>query len=54
MSTHNPGKPERAIDCYVTLSWSPLCAEVAKLRVTTQQRGRVVTFSAAEGGAKRQ
>jgi integrase len=52
--THNPGKPERAIDSYVTLSWSPLCAEVAKLRISRQPRREVVTLPAAEGGQNRQ
>ena len=52
--THNPGKPERAIDSYVTLSWSPLCAEVAKLRISRQARGQLVSLPAAEDGENRQ
>jgi hypothetical protein len=42
-------KTQRALDrcgMYVTLSWSPLCAEVAKLRIARQPRGQVVRLPA--------
>jgi integrase len=52
--THNPGRPERAIDGYVTLSWLPLCAEVAKLRISRQPRGQVVSLPATGSGQNQQ
>lgn len=47
--THGIPRAE-AFDCYVTIGWAALCAEVAKLRVRRREAAEVVALVAAASG----
>jgi len=46
LCTHGPPRRE-GIDAYITIGWEPLCAEVARLKVSRRPRGEVIEMPRA-------